>query len=216
MIRASGSVKMLPVLLFVLLGCMQPEPGERAQSGADTPAAAPEGPYVASTPGQVYYRSGCAAAQRLSPANRRTFASAAAAEAAGYRPSTAPGCGSGAAPRPAAQPPEPRPSRRASSPPPGTAPCIVASVSDGDTLTCRDRTRVRRRLPLREPSGLAGTLGTVLLGMSEGYIGELSTLLSEAAVAAIRTGRERIDKEGLDSIGWIKPAERRYATGLLG
>ena len=138
-------MKPLRVLfLLLLLGCVPADPDGSASS-TETPAAAQEGPFVASTRGQVYYRSGCAAAQRLSPTYRRSFPSAAAAEAAGYRPSTAPGCGSDAAPPSTAQG-ETRGSAPASprtSAPAATTPCVVASVSDGDTLTCRDKTRVR-------------------------------------------------------------------------
>ncbi|MDX9996295.1 MAG: hypothetical protein RBS28_13340 [Rhodocyclaceae bacterium] len=45
--------------------------------------------------------------------------------------------------------------------------------------------------------------------MSEGYIGEISRLLEAAAVDAVETGAERIDKKRLDRIGWLAPSERR-------
>lgn len=45
--------------------------------------------------------------------------------------------------------------------------------------------------------------------MSEGTIGELSSLLTAAAVHAIRTGRERIDGELLSEVDWTPPSERK-------
>lgn len=69
-----------------------------------------------------------------------------------------------------------------------------------------------RRLPLRKPSSLAEpALGDKLLTKSEGWIGELSMLLTDAAVEAIRSGRERIDAKVLDRIEWVPPSSRRHA-----
>jgi micrococcal nuclease len=126
---------------FLLAAC---EPGQDPLPGSD----GPEARYVASSQGQVYYRSGCAAAERLSEANRIHFATAEEAEAAGYRASTARGCApEGAAPRAATGAPDttapPRPAGEARRQVPEGAPCVVRSVSDGDTLTCEDGTRVR-------------------------------------------------------------------------
>lgn len=65
-------------------------------------------------------------------------------------------------------------------------------------------------LPLRQPSNLSDpALATRLLAMAEGTIGELSSLLSKAAVQAIRMGSERIEIGMLESIDWIPPSERR-------
>lgn len=65
-------------------------------------------------------------------------------------------------------------------------------------------------IPLRHPSGLIQRpLATKLLALSEGSIGELASLLERAAVRAIRTGRERIDEDALDNIGWVAPSERK-------
>ncbi len=69
-----------------------------------------------------------------------------------------------------------------------------------------------RRLPLRKPSSLADpALADKLLAMCEGTIGELSALLTDDAVEAIRSGRERIDSKLLDRIGWMQPSARRHA-----
>lgn len=72
-----------------------------------------------------------------------------------------------------------------------------------------------RMLPLKEPSNLAD-VGTAakLLSMSEGVIGELSTVLSRAAVFAIKTKRERITLKELESIGWVQPSERKKLAAI--
>lgn len=67
-----------------------------------------------------------------------------------------------------------------------------------------------RMLPLRNPSRLHGAdLSARLFAMSEGYIGELSRVLTEAAAHAVLSGRERIDLKTLDGIGWTPPSERK-------
>ena len=67
-----------------------------------------------------------------------------------------------------------------------------------------------RILPLRQPSNLVdGPLADKIYSMSEGYIGEISGLLILAAVHAVETGHERIDKKMLDAIDWTVPSERR-------
>jgi hypothetical protein len=64
-------------------------------------------------------------------------------------------------------------------------------------------------LPLRNPSELQEpTLAMKLFSMTEGYIGELSNLLMEAAAHAIRTGSEKIDHKLLKQIAWKAPSER--------
>lgn len=69
---------------------------------------------------------------------------------------------------------------------------------------------MERTLPLRLPSTLIdGALADKLYSMSEGYIGEISRLLVSAAVRAVETKYERIDKKLLDSLGWTAPSERR-------
>ncbi|MBS0513724.1 MAG: TniB family NTP-binding protein [Proteobacteria bacterium] len=67
-----------------------------------------------------------------------------------------------------------------------------------------------RVLPLRYPSVLIdGSLADKIYSMSEGYLGEISRLLVDAAVAAVERGQERIDKRILDTIDWVPPSERR-------
>lgn len=68
-----------------------------------------------------------------------------------------------------------------------------------------------RMLPLKRPAHLTGEdLAFKLLGMSEGTIGELSALLTRAAVSAIEKGTETITPKLLDGIGWIRPSERKW------
>lgn len=71
-----------------------------------------------------------------------------------------------------------------------------------------------RMLPLKKPSGLnEDDLAGRLYAMCEGYLGELSRLLCAAAVVAVQTGREHIDRKLLDGMGWVAPSERRRVAG---
>jgi hypothetical protein len=68
-------------------------------------------------------------------------------------------------------------------------------------------------LPLRNVSNLnEEEIATKLLSMSEGLIGELSTILNEAAELAIRTKRERIDLDLLKKLRWQQPSNRKFKT----
>lgn len=48
-----------------------------------------------------------------------------------------------------------------------------------------------------------------LIARSEGTIGELALLLTEAAVAAVETGEESINRRTLTMAGYAGPTERR-------
>lgn len=74
-----------------------------------------------------------------------------------------------------------------------------------------------RALALRQPSRLANeAFARRLLALSEGSLGELSTLLTAAAVYAVKSGTERIDETVLAAIDWIPPsARRRHAERLV-
>ena len=64
--------------------------------------------------------------------------------------------------------------------------------------------------PLRRPSLIANTeMAGYLLTRSEGTIGELTALLTDAAVAAITSGHERIDQHTLLLASYAGPTERR-------
>lgn len=79
-----------------------------------------------------------------------------------------------------------------------------------DEMFLRLLATFERSVPLRTPSNLTdGALADKIYSMSEGYLGEISRVLESAAVRAIETGQERIDKKVLDSIGWISPSDRR-------
>ncbi len=65
-------------------------------------------------------------------------------------------------------------------------------------------------LPLKKASDLIDTdLALKILSMSEGTIGEISTILKKAAIQAIKTKSERIDKKALESIDYIPPSDRK-------
>ena len=65
-------------------------------------------------------------------------------------------------------------------------------------------------IPLRRPSQLATPEMTAyLLTRSEGTIGELAALLTEAAVAAIESGEEAITQRTLLLAAYTGPTERR-------
>ena len=67
-----------------------------------------------------------------------------------------------------------------------------------------------RAIPLRHPSNLIdGALADKIYSMSEGYLGEISSLVVDAAVKAVEAGQEKIDKKILDRIGWVAPSDRR-------
>jgi type II secretory pathway predicted ATPase ExeA len=73
-----------------------------------------------------------------------------------------------------------------------------------------------RLLPLRKPSSLIDNdLALKLLSMSEGTIGELSSLLATATEHAISSARERIDLELLREIDWIPASERSRRAARL-
>jgi hypothetical protein len=67
-----------------------------------------------------------------------------------------------------------------------------------------------KALPLSVPSGLIrDSLAKQILIMSEGIIGEISSVLSRAAIAAIVNKQEHITLKTLKSISWDQPSERK-------
>lgn len=74
-----------------------------------------------------------------------------------------------------------------------------------------------RVLPLAYPSNLCDpSLSSKIFSMSEGYIGEVARLLTDAAVVAIRSGNEKIDIKVLNKLNWIAPSKRRYRPEIGG
>ena len=64
--------------------------------------------------------------------------------------------------------------------------------------------------PLRRPSPIAtDEAARYLLARSEGTIGELARLLTEAAVAAVQSGEEAINQRTLTLAAYTGPSERR-------
>jgi Bacterial TniB protein len=79
-----------------------------------------------------------------------------------------------------------------------------------DTDFLRLLASFERMLPLAEPSLLSDlSLATKLFSLSEGYLGELSSLLTLAASSAVKSGGERIDAKTIDGLNWIPLTERR-------
>lgn len=68
-------------------------------------------------------------------------------------------------------------------------------------------------LALRKPSNLAiPQMAAKILAMSEGTIGEIASLLASASIHAVRSGKECISVETLDTCGYTSPSERRRQT----
>jgi hypothetical protein len=68
-------------------------------------------------------------------------------------------------------------------------------------------------LPLKCRSNLTEpTLALKILSMSEGLIGEISAVLTKAAVKAITSGKERIDLRVLEQIKFTPPSERKWRS----
>jgi type II secretory pathway predicted ATPase ExeA len=67
-----------------------------------------------------------------------------------------------------------------------------------------------RLLPLKKPSDLiTPQIANKLFLLSEGYLGEVSQILVEAAVLAIEKGTEKIDLTILNELKWEAPSRRR-------
>ncbi|MGH9962018.1 MAG: TniB family NTP-binding protein [Pyrinomonadaceae bacterium] len=66
-------------------------------------------------------------------------------------------------------------------------------------------------LPLNRPSDLTRpALALKILSLSEGLIGEVSAILTKAAVKAIASGKERIDLKLLEEIEFTPPSDRKW------
>jgi hypothetical protein len=79
-----------------------------------------------------------------------------------------------------------------------------------DTDACTLLASFAASFPLRRPSLIATTeMAGYLLTRSEGTIGELTSLLADAAVAAIESGEEAINQRTLLLAPYEGPTERR-------
>ena len=73
-----------------------------------------------------------------------------------------------------------------------------------------------KTLPLRQPSRLTNPgLAQKLLAQSEGSLGELSALLTAAAIYAVQTEIEQVNEEVLAAIDWVPPSKRRQQAERL-
>jgi hypothetical protein len=74
---------------------------------------------------------------------------------------------------------------------------------DDDTLMLLHN--LEATLPLRKASNIVSDLVLVerIVKLGDGVIGHISRVMIEAARTAIRTGRELIDGETLDAVGWV-------------
>lgn len=67
-----------------------------------------------------------------------------------------------------------------------------------------------RLLPLRKPSNLISEdLFKKILDVSEGTIGEITSLLNLASIEAIKSGQEKIDLNILKKVNYVRPSYRR-------
>ncbi|MEM5777936.1 MAG: TniB family NTP-binding protein [Candidatus Aenigmatarchaeota archaeon] len=73
-----------------------------------------------------------------------------------------------------------------------------------------------RILPLRKNSNMSMNekLSKKILEMSEGYIGEIVSMIKELAIVAIKTGKEKIDESLISQIDWIEPSKRNKLVVL--
>lgn len=71
-------------------------------------------------------------------------------------------------------------------------------------------------LPLRRPSSLATPeMSKKILAMSERLIGEMSKLLTAAAIHAIKHGEEQITPEVLNACGFVPPGDRKQRAAHM-
>lgn len=71
-------------------------------------------------------------------------------------------------------------------------------------------------LPLRERSGLEDKrMMNKILAMSEGTIGEVSTLINKASAFVLEEGRESITIESLEACGYVPPSDRSKVTARI-
>jgi hypothetical protein len=68
-------------------------------------------------------------------------------------------------------------------------------------------------LPIAKASDLSNEpLAHRIFSLSEGLIGEVVTIVTKAAIAAIRSGAERITKAGIDELRHMPISHRRNAA----
>jgi hypothetical protein len=70
---------------------------------------------------------------------------------------------------------------------------------------------IETMLPLRKLSKIStnSKLATTILDLSEGLIGEIVSVISDAAIVGIKSGSEKITDDEIKECGFIKPSQRR-------
>lgn len=87
---------------------------------------------------------------------------------------------------------------------------IILPVWEEGEMTCSLLASFAAAFPLRRRSALATPeMARYVLARSEGTIGEISRLITAAAVAAVETGEEVIDRRTLTLADYASPTERR-------
>jgi micrococcal nuclease len=133
--------------------------------------------YVATVRGEVYYWVGCDAWRSLAVANLQWFATAAEAEAAGYRRPRAPGCAG--------------PEHTLGAGPASTGVCTIARIVDGDTVVCEEEGERVRLLLIDAPE------------LSQGDEGELSKRALERLLPTGTPARVELDVQERDRYGRV-------------
>ncbi len=88
-------------------------------------------------------------------------------------------------------------------------PAVLPKWKDDDEFL-RLLSSFEQALPLQHHSGLIKrSMALKILSLSEGTIGEISTLLTRAALHAIETGTERITVTALERCGYTRPSDRK-------
>jgi len=71
-------------------------------------------------------------------------------------------------------------------------------------------------MPLKQPSHLQQRdIAALILGLSEGLLGEIRDLLCLAVAHALQNGRESIDIDLLRGLPWVPPSQRRRRPALI-
>ncbi len=70
---------------------------------------------------------------------------------------------------------------------------------------------IEMMLPLRKLSKIStnSKIGRTVLALSEGLIGEIISVISEAAIFGIKSGSEKITEDIIKECGFIRPSQRR-------
>lgn len=94
-------------------------------------------------------------------------------------------------------------------------PHLLPRWRDGDDYR-RLLSSFEYKLPLKKPSFLeSDELSLKILALSEGAIGEISSLLRLAAIQAIHSGQECISARLLDKLDWLAPSQRKAQGNKL-